>query len=826
MSITSNTILCTGVYNLSNGISVGSNIVLDCNGSSLNQITGLTGQGITISGQNTTIKNCILNGYSKGIYFISASNITITKNHFSGCYHGINMLSSNNNNISSNLFTENYDIGLYAYHSTGNTVSKNNFSYNGKGIYFDGCSNNEIKNNYFYYNYGGAVYLLSSSNNNYCSENYMYLNGITWGQGGGFSLSSSNYNKILNNNMTNNLNGIRMDYSSYNNASNNIMTSNTVGLYVFGYSSDNYIQYIDQSNKINGKPVLYLLNKKDSTISLSNTGYFSLVNSTNITIKNENLESGYPGINIVLTTNSSIENSYIPTSVSVKYSNGIEIRNDTFGSIYLYYGGNNSLKNNSVSSISIESSQNNLLRKNNITDSIVFTCYYSSDYNNDIDTSNMLKNKPVYYYFGKNNIALNNIDAGMVVIASSSNISLNNVSLVDNNEIGFFYVNFSSISNTNLVGTKKIKVYSSNYNNITENFINISQSNSAITVSSSYSNTIKNNKLVGTADMTSSQGIYFVDSGSNTISNNNISNLLYGIFQMGYYENYIKYNNIINNYYGIYLMGAKSKIEYNNIYSNNINLLLTQYPIDNPSYNPIVDNNWWGSEYCVDIQNNISDYRLYGYNYGIANYSFVLDSYYPSGLSIECINQSGMLLSKGWNLLSLKESVISSKDISIILRKGWNLFGYSSDQVFYWLDAIISSNAENKTVQEAADSNWIQKTIYYYDTNTGSYKLVPGNDNYLRKNKAYWLYSKTDNLTLILPNIKVSMDSSYDLDDINITKDSTTKSLTEAQSSGWIMPNIYYYNQSYKTASNSLRSWIGYWIYSNYNLTFILPQIS
>jgi mannan endo-1,4-beta-mannosidase len=235
MIVSTNTTFCKGSYSLPNGIQVASNAGLDCNSAEIygkKELYGLsTNWGITVSGNNISIKNCKIKNYNRGIQLIGASDVQITNNAFNSyLYHGINIRESNNINVSGNTFTKNYDIGTYCYQSKGNFINNNRFVNNGKGIYFDACSETEITGDYFYRNYGGAIHLLSKSDNNTCSKNNILENGIEWRQGGGIVIYGS-YNTIKENNISKNYMGISMSNGANNISLNNIQQSAYYDLY-------------------------------------------------------------------------------------------------------------------------------------------------------------------------------------------------------------------------------------------------------------------------------------------------------------------------------------------------------------------------------------------------------------------------------------------------------------------------------------------------------------------------------------------------------------------------------------------------------------------
>jgi len=116
MSITSNTILCTGSYSLSNGISItADNLILQCNNT---EIVGssTTTNGITLhdGAFNVTINNCNVTNYFKGIF----------------CYQ-----DCNDNILQQNNLYNNEQAGIvFSYRSNNNIFRENFVSRNGGGI--------------------------------------------------------------------------------------------------------------------------------------------------------------------------------------------------------------------------------------------------------------------------------------------------------------------------------------------------------------------------------------------------------------------------------------------------------------------------------------------------------------------------------------------------------------------------------------------------------------------------------------------------------------------------------------------------------------------
>lgn len=193
---------------------------------------------------------------------------------------------------------------------------------------------------------------------------------------------------------------------------------------------------------------------------------------------------------------------------------------------------------------------------------------------------------------------------------------------------------------------------------------------------------------------------------------------------------------------------------------------------------------------------------------------------------IQCIQSlpyTEIRLRKGLNLWTATLDPIDTvQEPNIPLQTGWNTLGYSSPEPFLWSDALIHNGAETKTIEEAHIAGWIQSTIYYFDNINQVYKFVPGDDDYLRTNKAYLLYADIADLSVTLPGATGSLpDNSIYWQDVNVTNGTQTMSLPDAQAAGWLDTNIYYYDfndSNYKTIPGDddyIYSWRGHWIRSH-----------
>ncbi|CAD7769060.1 Periplasmic copper-binding protein (NosD) [Candidatus Methanoperedenaceae archaeon GB37] len=143
---------------------------------------------------------------------------------------------------------------------------------------------------------------------------------------------------------------------------NNVLRDNKMNNneYNFGVEKayfpwDWFIQDIDTSNKVNGKPIYYLVEEQDKIIDkATNAGFVATIKSENITVKDLTLKKNGEGVLFVLTNNSTITN--------------ITLSQNIYG-IILDHSNNNGLSNNNCSNngygINLMYSSNNAIYLNN-----------------------------------------------------------------------------------------------------------------------------------------------------------------------------------------------------------------------------------------------------------------------------------------------------------------------------------------------------------------------------------------------------------------------------------------------------------------------------
>ena len=475
---------------------------------------------------NFTMRNGGYYWSHSGLYLNGCNNTEIRNNNITGNSHGVYFDYSSNNTIVENNITGNDNYGIYFDYSSGNTIEDNNITENWLGLFAYVSSSNNISENNVVDNHYYGVYLYYSSNN-----------------------------KLRNNNISD---------SWYN-------------FGVYSWSLSELINDIDTSNMVNGKPIYYWINEHDISVPLD-AGYIALVNCTHITAQNLNLTNNEQGILLAYTTNSTITQNNITNNDIGMYtifssSNNIsenKITNNWAG-IYTEYSSNNNIVENNLTynyyhGIYMSSSSNNKLRNNNISDNWYNFGVYGWDlshYVNDIDTSNTVNSKTVYYWINEHDMSVPS-DAGYIALINCSRISVQNLNLTNNYQgILLVYTTNSTITQNNIKNNSDgIRVSSSSNNTISGN--NITNSgNYGVMIENSLDNNIVRNRVTENW-----AGIYLYSSLDNKIVGNNATdNYYYGVY-IGYSSNNILCkNNIANNYYGVYLSWWCSN---NSIVANNV----------------------------------------------------------------------------------------------------------------------------------------------------------------------------------------------------------------------------------------------------------------
>ena len=265
--------------------------------------------------------------------------------------------------------------------ASGFTIMNSGAAWEGEwwdsGILLVNCSGCRILDNRVTSNWCG-IWLQGSAGNT-VAGNDVSANGMR-----GIVLDESANNTVVENSAIDNGEGVSILYSFNNSLSNNIMLGNQYNFGVIGETPDQFIQNIDASNMVDGKPVYYLLNKSNIVINPStfpSVGFLALINSRNVTVEGLEVGNNTEGLLLANTNDSLIRNG--------KFANNV------YG-ISLVVSANDVIAENNVTSnehgISLRYSCNNVLSRNSITKNRGGVVLIYSANNNSVIENDVVEN--------------------------------------------------------------------------------------------------------------------------------------------------------------------------------------------------------------------------------------------------------------------------------------------------------------------------------------------------------------------------------------------------------------------------------------------------
>lgn len=226
------------------------------------------GVALTRSSFNDISQNRLLGCPVSGIDVDGGRSNTLTENLVSGGKVGISLRGSQGCNASRNICEKNERAGVYCDGDYQDNISGNSLSENGNGLLLQGSVDNILASN-------------RAVRNTY-----------------GISLRGCTRNTLRGNNLLNNSYNLRIELGQG---------------YAESSDRDAFVQDIDASNLVDGKPVCYLVGKADTTVP-SDCGILGLVSCKNIRAVNLTIKNSSIGVFLVNSTNCNIENCSIASS--------------------------------------------------------------------------------------------------------------------------------------------------------------------------------------------------------------------------------------------------------------------------------------------------------------------------------------------------------------------------------------------------------------------------------------------------------------------------------------------------------------------------------
>jgi len=271
--------------------------------------------------------------------------------------------------------------------------------------------------------------------------------------------------------------------------------------------------------------------------------------------------------------------------------------------IYIHSASNNTICGNNITNngygIDLLSS-NNIFRSNrmvNNTYNFQVGFLGPSHFINDVDTSNTVNDKPVYYWIGKQDLTVP-LDAGYVVLANCINITVQGLTITNNGEgLLLAFTTNSKVSENNITESSEgIHLYYSSNNKITGN--TITNSDEGIHLGYSSSNKIYGNVIANSGY----NGIGLVDSSYNDVSGNTVANSYQGIDLLYSWNNEVSGNEVAGNGYGISLrFSFDNKIFHNNLIDNTNQAFELQRHENTWSNGYPSGGNYWSDHNSTDV---------------------------------------------------------------------------------------------------------------------------------------------------------------------------------------------------------------------------------
>ena len=239
---------------------------------------------------------------------VKIKGFTIQPSAYSFSRKGVHLLHVNHCNVVGNIILNN-GYGVWLYGASENNITENTVDCQGNrstGIFVDYSPNNLIVKNTVINNYSGIALLNSAHENTVCNNTVIDNHAV------GLNIASNN-NNITGNVVNNQVTGVIL------NGLNNVLRGNKINNstilsfdlnWNIGFSVFDFVNDVDSSNLINGKSIIYWVNKQNEKVP-EESQFVILVNCKNIIVENLMLTKDGQGIILVDTTDSIIQNNTV-----------------------------------------------------------------------------------------------------------------------------------------------------------------------------------------------------------------------------------------------------------------------------------------------------------------------------------------------------------------------------------------------------------------------------------------------------------------------------------------------------------------------------------
>ncbi len=691
---------------------------------------------------SNTVTNCDIYLARNGMLIYSSNNLIMNCNVYDISTYSVRIDEANYNTLINCSIHDSTYYGLYINDCSYNTIINCSiYNHTNRGIRLNGDDEARSIGNSFidcevYGNGGQGIYVdyfcdYTNFTNLDIHDNY-YVSSSSPGVGIYIRCwpGDSSYANITNCNIYDNDEyGIHLARARHATLRDNTIHDNNKNFGITASSPDDFYMDIDPSNTINGKPMHYIVNQNDLELDGYNFGYLGLISCTNITVRNADTY-GILLVDTIDTTIFNVSSHQVMEGVWATWgSSNIDLVNCTFydnswGISFTSVSNINVINctayDNTESGIQIDGclsinvtdsnfynnalgmyldhSQNVAMVGNEMDNNVANfhvdgTGGHPEHFVHDIDTSNTINGKPMYYLIGQENLTIDGstrVNIGFLALVSCTNVTVMNADVSGILLIETTYSTILNVSSHNAI--EGIYLQTSTYNTITN--------------CDSYNNTLRNINL------------FYYSTNNDIIDSNfyNSSDPDYGgicFWSYNINNNFINCSSYNNAGYGIYFTYDSDNNNFTNceIYNNNdrgihiddaLNLKFRGNEIYNNVYNFDVESGF--DTHDIDTSNTINGKPMY---YLIGQSDLTIDETNNPGYVglISCTNitvmnadVSGILLIE--TTYSTISNVISHNSVSGIHlddSPNTNIMTITSYNNYYgiYLDHSSNSNLTN-----------------------------------------------------------------------------------------------------------------------------------
>lgn len=375
----------------------------------------------------------------------SSSGNRFSENRIFYSYYGIYLHISGDNIIDKNIIIDADQTGLYVFNSRNNTIHDNSMGNNFYGCHLSNSTNNTLTRNDIS---GGkyAIYLTNSTNNT------IEDNRNVSGPHTGIRLYSSSHNYIINNPQIHPAGwGVYIEHDScFNVVSGNTFRNSGIGIY----------SILSENNIISGNTI----RDNDDGINFYRCAHNNI--SHNLITRN-----GRRGIHLSGLLDGSHYNTIAENTITFNGEKGI----DSWYSDYNIFD-NNTIAYNEQFGVWLSKSSFNTFRNNSLINSTYCFGVGGDTLNHflhDVDTSNTIDGKPIYYLVNQSNVLIDPAgfpEIGFLAVVNSENVTVEDITVTSNVQgILFAHTFNSTVKRVNAVDNRiGIRLYSSDNNTIVE----------------------------------------------------------------------------------------------------------------------------------------------------------------------------------------------------------------------------------------------------------------------------------------------------------------------------------------------------------------------